>query len=51
MTELLVDTAKIRTFKFLNNSSKNCGSLNVLLFQEVFIFSPTVMEWINLDTW
>ena len=51
MTELLVDTAKIRTFKFFSNSSKNGGSLNVLLFQEVFIFSPTVMEWINLDTW
>ena len=51
MTELLVDTAKIRTFKFFSNSSKNGGSLNVLLFQEVFIFSPTVMECINLDTW
>ena len=34
MTELLVDTAKIRTFKFFSNSSKNGGSLMSYYFKK-----------------
>lgn len=51
ITEFLLDTTKIRTLKLFSNASKNGGLSNVLSSYEVFILSPTVLEWIKLIKW